>query len=220
MNETETEEPAEPVVDDDPDQLEAEEDDAETAPPEESEPTPEQKAAPAKSEKEVEKATKALESERNRHAGRVSAIMGEDAPLLQVCPRCWELAPGFIWPLDMGPVSDEQRAAVLESLGMGGTSEPELKMAEGVEECDRCDGYGQLRYPTKIPHVQTQNCPKCSGNGYVMVASEQPAWTPPPIDPAAFQTPQTFPTNGGQADSWGRPLGHPHYGQNPATVGV
>src|SRR5690242_12185760 len=220
MSEHEQEEPVEPVepTEDDADDAEADED--ETAAQPEAEPTPEQKAAPAKSEREIERDQERLEKEASRHAGRVAEIMGEAAQELELCARCWPLAPGFHWPLNVAPVSDEQRAAVLASLGMGASSEPELPMAEGVEECPKCNGYGELRLPTKNPHQQKMICPMCSGNGYVSNAPEQPAWTPPPLDPAAFAPPPTFGANGGQGDQWGRPQGHPHYGQNPATIGV
>jgi hypothetical protein len=220
MSETEHEQPAEPVepTEDDADDAEADEDET-TAQPE-AEPTPEQTAAPAKSERDIERDQERLEKEASRHAGRVAEIMGEAAQDLELCARCWPLAPGFHWPLNMAPVSDEQRALVLASLGMGASGEDALPMADGVEECPKCNGYGELRLPTKNPHQQKMTCPQCSGNGYVSNAPEPPPWTPPPLDPATFTPQPQYGANGGQTDQWGRPQGHPHYGQNPVTVGV
>jgi hypothetical protein len=220
MSETEHEQPAEPVepADDDADDAEADED--ETPTPQEADTSAEPEAAPAMSEKELDKVTKALEREASRHAGAVSKLMGDDSTLLEVCARCWELAPGFHFPLNMAPVSDEQRAAVLASLGMGANSEPELPMAEGVAECPKCEGYGELRLPSKSEHYQRMGCPMCQGKGYVNTEPEQPAYTPPPLDPAVFTPQPQYGANGGQTDQWGRPQGHPHYGQNPVTVGV
>lgn len=220
MSEPEVEPGTEQPVDDDPDQLPVDPDEEEATEEETAEQSPEAKAAPAKSEREIERDQERLEKEASRHAGRVAEIMGEAAQELELCARCWPLAPGFHWPLNVAPVSDEQRAAVLASLGMGASSEPDLPMAEGVEECPKCNGWGELRLPTKNPHQQKMTCPKCSGNGYISTAPEPPAWTPPPLDPTAYTTPPTYGTNGGQSDQWGRPQGHPHYGQNPATVGV
>jgi hypothetical protein len=220
MSDTEHEQPAEPAepAEDDADDAEADED--ETPAQQEAEPTPEQTAAPAKSERDIERNQERLGKEASRHAGRVAEIMGEDAQDLELCARCWPLAPGFHWPLNMAPVSDEQRAAVLASLGMGANSEPELPMAEGVAECPQCAGYGELRLPSKSEHYQRMGCPRCQGKGYVNTEPEQPAYTPPPLDPAVFSQQPQYGANGGQTDQWGRPQGHPHYGRDPVTIGV
>jgi rubrerythrin len=213
-------EPVEQPEPDDADDADEEAQEEETAVEQPSADEPEPEARAAKSEKEIEKATKALESEANRHAGRVSAIMGDDAILLEVCPRCWPSAPGFIFALDQMPVEDEQRAAVLASLGMGANTGPDLRMAKGVEECPVCGGWGELALPSKSEFHQKMICSACSGNGYITIEAEKPAWTPQPLDPSAFAVGSQYGGNGAQPDQWGRPFGHPHYGQDPAYVGV
>jgi len=132
--------------------------------PAEQEPEPE--ASAPKSEADVEKATKALTREATAHANRITKIMGEDALSLVPCELCWPLAPGFHFPPEMAPLDDDQKAAVLAAIGMGEDAAPPLRDAEGVRMCDRCDGYGQLRYPTRNEHVKTQMCPACAGQGY------------------------------------------------------
>src|SRR5580765_4251045 len=104
--------PPAPVPDDD-DETQHEHEQAEQ------EPEPEQEARAPASEKEIEKANKALEREATAHANRISKIMGEDAQQLIPCERCWPLTPGFHWPLDAMPVDEAQREAVLASLGEG-----------------------------------------------------------------------------------------------------
>jgi hypothetical protein len=219
MSQPETEPAEQPEADDADDAAEeAQEEETAVEQPDTGEPEPE--ASAPLSEKQIERATKALERERDRHAGAVAKIMGDDATSLELCARCWELAPGFHFPLDMAPVSDEQRAAVLASLGMGANTGPDLRMAKGVEECPVCGGWGELALPSKSEFHQKMICSACSGNGYITIEAEKPAWTPQPLDPATFAQLPSYGGNGAQSDNWGRPVGHPHYGQDPAYVGV
>lgn len=143
--------------------------------------------SPAMSEKEIEKATKALEREATAHANRVSRIMGEAAQSLIPCELCAPNIPGFRWPLELAPLDDAQREAVLAAIGQGVEAAPPLKQAVGVRMCDACDGYGQLEYPTRNPHVATQQCPRCAGQGYV--SAETPTANVTPIVTSSFGTP-------------------------------
>jgi len=175
----------------------------------------EQEPAQAASDADVGKALEKLAREAERHGKRVSEIMGDDFAMLEICPL--DFTPGYVMPQMAAQLPDDVKDRVRALIGDGGASE--LRDAEGVEMCPRCDGHGQLAFPTRNPHVKTQMCPKCSGQGYVNVtppapenvtALTAPAWQPQP--PATSNGP-------GTPDSWGRPPGHPHYGMPPASVG-
>jgi hypothetical protein len=131
----------------------------------EPEPEPQEASAPM-SEKEIEKALKAVERAGTTYRGAVSRALKEDAQALLPCPRCNAPVAGMVFPPEMAPVDDETRAAVLASIGEGASAAPPLREAEGVVMCDRCDGWGELTYPTRREHTKTQPCPACTGAGY------------------------------------------------------
>lgn len=220
MSETEThdqEEQHEPTPDEaEPVTHEPTPDEADEHEADEDEQQPE--AVAPKSEKEIEKALKAVERAGTTYRNAVSRAMGEDAQQLVPCPRCNAPAAGLIFDPKLVAVDDDTREATLASLGLGAENEPPLREAEGVEMCPRCDGHGQLKYPTRNVHVQTQMCPRCGGQGYVN--KDEPQQQPV----IQFPTPQTAPntiaawTPDAMPDSWGRPVGHPHYGQTPASI--
>jgi hypothetical protein len=156
--ETEVEPDAEPVA---PETDEEEEAEQET--------TPEPPAAP-----EPEEATEgeqnralgmALDRERKAHSNKLSKILGDRSTETMPCPLCFEGLMGFLHPGSQAELTDEARTNALAFLGAPQASA--LKEAEGVVECDRCAGWGQLLYPGKVEHLQQQMCPKCAGNGYV-----------------------------------------------------
>lgn len=173
------------------------------------------------SEKEIEKANKALEREATAHANRISKIMGEDAQNLVPCELCWPLTPGFHWPAGATPIEEPQLQAVLAAVGMGEGEPRKLRPAKGVSECESCAGEGLLEFPTKVPHVREQSCPKCNGSGYTLDA-------PVTAAPLAFELVQA-PENGASVQSappcplCGAPdsAGKAHWcAPQPAQVGV
>jgi rubrerythrin len=177
-------------------------------------------ASQPKSEKEIEKALKAVERAGTSYRNAISRAMGEDAQALIQCPRCNAPVAGMVFPVEVAPVDDETREAVLASIGEGVAAGPPLQDAKGVETCPTCLGHGQLKYPTLNPHVQTQQCPKCAGQGYITAGSGQEnvySFTPtPPVENATSGTEfASVPS-----DAWARPFGHPHYGIAPANVGT
>jgi hypothetical protein len=149
-------------------------------------------------------------------AKNVEKLADEYGQDVMPCPLCErvDIAPLIVSKIVAIPAEGWTALAT-----MGGTEpEPEHAMAEGVVMCDRCNGFGELDYPTRNPHMTRQNCPACAGNGYVPDTTGQEA--PAPI----FQLP-SIPTPQADApvfystpDKWGRPQGHPHYGLDPAAV--
>jgi hypothetical protein len=132
------------------------------------------------------------------------------------CPLCdrVEIAPLLVAKIVAQPAEFWTNMA-----RMGGVEpEPEHAAAEGVVMCDRCNGWGELDYPTRNPHMERQMCPSCTGNGYVLVASEQQTVVsiqPLPSFPTAQLSGAVASTGN---DQWGRPPGHPHYNLDPAAV--
>jgi hypothetical protein len=184
------------------------------------EPEPEQQeAAAALSEKEIEKANKLLEKEATAHANRIGKIMGEAAQDLVPCELCWSLTPGFHWPGDAAIQDDAQREAVLLAVGGGLDTAPPLREAEGVVMCDRCDGYGELTYPTRREHTKTQPCPACTGAGYRL--APEPASNVSPIVTTTSTSGYTSSTAAPACSLCGQPgmQGQPHWCVPAASAG-
>lgn len=180
----------------------------------------EREPSEAQSEKDIEAALKRLERAGTTYRNAVSRAMGETAQDLVECPRCNAPALGLIFPPDQVPVSDEQREAVLASVGMGSARQRQLRPAQGVETCPSCGGEGALEYPTFVEHTKEQQCPKCLGSGYVTKNEPQPNVVNfAPLPAANGQSEQSWQTQG-LPDAWGRPAGHQHYNVPPASVGA
>jgi len=166
--------------------------------------------------------SKKLDKETKRHVTALGNILGDSAVDTLPCPLCFGGLQGFVYPQDAASLSDEARMAALSFLGLGAPLEdepPPLKEAEGVVMCDRCDGWGKLVYPTRNPHVETQNCPKCSGQGYVA----QPAapTNVQPLPTSYVPTTSSSAATAGACPLCGAPgmAGQPHWCAPPQAVG-
>lgn len=165
---------------------------------------------------DVDKNMKRLEAEAQRHAKRVSEIMGDDALILQPCPRCWPVAPGFIMP--GMPVEDEQRREV--KLSIGEQPIPQYNEARDKRRCDDCDGWGRTLTGARETAQVDLPCSGCNGQGWkVNLGANAIAPGASANGPASSGIPGTT-AHAGPPDVWGRPSGHPHWGVAPATVGV
>lgn len=196
-------------------------DEPETEPQEHpDEPEPEQEPEPEPEPIDVEKAMKQLEREATRHANRVSEIMGEDAQELAVCPLCEIVTPGFVFPQ---AIPDEHRDAVIGWL-RGGADVPAMEPEPGIEVCDVCNGHGKTLTGSLVPGNDTKPCAKCNTLGWTdptarssWLATHPPAapeQTPQPFVPTVVTAPAVQPPQ----DTWGRPLGAPNYGRDPAFM--
>jgi hypothetical protein len=176
-----------------------------------------QGAAGAMSEKEMEKAFKLLDREATRHRNRLSEIMGEDAQTLEPCPCCEPSMAGFMFPVTVAPLTEEKQGALLALLGQAG--DEDLVQDPDYEGCQHCNARGRTLSGSKDPLKKTKVCDKCGGNGFVQKPIEQriPALfkVEPNAGNATFPAAMPPPQN---ADEWGRPPGHAHYGIPPAYV--
>jgi hypothetical protein len=157
----------------------------------------------------------ALDRERKLHAKRLGAILGDNATETMLCPLCGDGLMGYLHPGSVFELTDENREAALAFLGAPAPGH--LKPAEGVVECSRCDGWGQLEYPTKVEHVQTQSCPRCAGQGYVN--AEQTADSRVEHAISQLAAPPQAANGAGACPTCGQPgmAGQPHYCQ-PVAV--
>lgn len=167
-------------------------------------------------EAELKAAMGKLEKEDQRHARRYAEILGDQFGLMVPCPRCLE--SGHIYPPELAPLDEEQVAAVDASLGRA--DRRKLKRAKDTETCQDCGGEGQVLTGATNPQSLTKACTPCGGLGWVPVGAQTPSG--PTVaangEPGALRQLTTAAPD--LSDAWGRPAGHPHWGQDPAAIGV
>jgi hypothetical protein len=161
-----TEEPTEPVEPTEPTEEPTEPvEPTEPAVPGE-EPVPgEEQGAELRSEKEIEKAHKAIDKLREHVAGRVGAILGEDAQLLLPCPACGDEIPGFVWPPSEVPVPPDKVGALSVYIGLPNLNE--LEDALDAIPCPDCRARGEVKTGSLVPAQTTKMCTRCVGKGWI-----------------------------------------------------
>jgi len=184
-------------------EAEAESTEAEEAEEAESEPVAEPEHEPTPEPPPVEeKALKALGKVVETYANGLRRVMGDDFDALHECPTCVAIVPGFVLELP-SPLDD-------------------FKPATDKTMCVSCNGHGQVISGAKNANALVM-CMDCTGNGYVSITPPQSVqqWQPPN---GAGQVPVGYlPSSADQMptrDQWGRPLGHPQFGMDPASVGL
>jgi hypothetical protein len=173
-------------------------------------------AAGAVGEKELEKMFAKVERANATYSRRLGEIMGEEAAVLERCPRCTEPFLGFIFPPLMKPVTAEQKAAVLVSVGEA--AEDELEQDPYARQCDICKGKGYTKTGAVLNRERRIACLACKGRGWLAVGDErrvaQQAVTVTDGTNGAV-TPTEQPPD---LDPWGRGPEHPDYGRMPQFV--
>jgi hypothetical protein len=159
---------------------------------------------------------KKLDTEDRRHHAALAKVLGEDFALYHECPLCLTL--GYALPAMPGQFDPNQRMAVLAA--MGDEPEPELNEAPEAKRCDVCDGWGELLTGSRNDTGRVKLCARCEGKGWIANLEDGAqngagAGVGYTLPPPAQQWPPV-PNN----DAWGRPAGHPHWGQDPASVGM
>jgi hypothetical protein len=187
----------------------------EPEPEPEPEPTPEPEEPEAhqapQSEKEIEKANKALDAEKARHTKRISEIMAEDSLGLVPCEACATNIPGFHWPAADFPEGTAERS--LYELLAGG-ADVQSRQPPFLHTCPSCNGLGEWKTGGHKQSMEWLTCSDCGGKSYIddrdkpsgPVAVPTPAATPEAPAPAAPEV---------ETDMLGRPKGHPNYGLLP-----
>lgn len=165
---------------------------------------------PPVSERELNAAVERLEKEANRHAARVSEIMGEDALTLVKCELCEPAIPGFRWPSEP---ADDVRDAVRRAIG---DTPPEgYKDSPDAAQCGACDGLGRQLTGSKVPEHRTKPCASCNGAGWLdMTRQRTPADAPSNqggVAPIDEPPPDAIP----DVDPFGRRRGDPLFGIFP-----
>jgi len=196
--------------DEEPDEEESAEEEPEPEPePEEPESEEEPQALAAIGEEEIKKAERAREGQRKRLAG----ILGDDY-VASECIFCSGL--GFVPeppPLGATLTIIEGEDGLAFELQAAPTEIP-LLQAPDKAMCPECDGWGEVFSGSKAPHGMVTPCSKCAGNGWVLVARDEPH------APTLVEYPGSSPTTEalGVPDAWGRPSGHQHWGRHPAEI--
>jgi len=173
--------------------------------------------APApRSQKEIDEVQDKLKAEAKRHSNAVAKIMGEDFGFLVPNPTDW--TPGFIFNVpEMHPAPEalHELHALLRA-----PEQIELRPATDAEACPDCNALGEVLTGSKKPGQETKPCPGCGGTGW------KPKLAVAPTQTQVYDFTGNGGTQGGApnqiqvADRFGRPFGHPHYGLDPAQVGV
>lgn len=204
-------EPSDEQNDDPDDEHDAEHDGAEHDDPD----VPDEPPAPARglSESELEKGMQRLEKEASRHANRISEILGEDAQVLELCPRCMPHIPGFIYPPHIAPPPPEVVQAV--KLSIGEQPLPGYRTSTTTRICDTCDGLGRLLSGSQVPGQELIACTACpNGRGWVLIGEGQ-AEPKIALSGQTVEEPTVVGAVENEPDPWGRDPSNPNYGRLP-----
>jgi hypothetical protein len=174
-------------------------------------------SAPAEPvEQDFAKVQRGIERAAATYEKALQRVMGEDFAMLLPSPL--DDIPGYVFPFQPGTEQGEfKRLAVATYFGEGEVQYPEHP---NEVRCETCDGWGELRNGSRRENHALSPCPACMATGHKPKVEATPAetWKLPPttvLQDAALGNGQA-----GEADVWGRPAGHPHYGVPPAMVGA
>lgn len=195
-------------------------DDASTADEPGDDGTPEAVLPEPVTPEQAEKIFGKLAKEDDRHTSTVLTMAGAMAPDLLPCPCCADgpSPTGFVFRGMPDHVATELVQRVTQVLT--GAQPEQFATATDAEPCQACNALGRVLTGSRVAGQETKPCKECTGTGWKNVFQQVPA---APLAPNGAGTGFPVPPNvpgGGIADMYGRPWGHPHYGMNPATVGI
>ena len=149
-----------------------------------------------------EKELKALGRVVDTYFKGLERVMGDDFKVYAQCATCAEHIPGFV-PPELDPFADFE-------------ADPNTKT------CPACHGKTRRKSGATFGDAVLISCSECAGSGYV--ANIAPAASTNVYQPGQTQVPTGYLPPSGEAmpprDMWGRQLGHPHFGIDPASIGV
>jgi hypothetical protein len=162
---------------------------------------------------EIQKAERAIATQRKKLAG----ILGDEY-VAHDCLLCGAL--GFVPELPppgttFTTVQDEAGIALVAA-----PPEPERQLVRAKDKapCDWCDAEGFVDTGSKNPNTKFMPCTKCAGNGWVIVAVDEPVTPAFGAVPTVQMPDAQAGTENVGADAWGRPAGHQHWGVPPAMI--
>ena len=180
------------------------------------EPSDEQVAAQqvGMGEKELEKMHKRVATASATYAKKITEILGEEAGLLELCPRCVAGGfPGFIFPPVMAPVDDETKAAVLVSIGE--TPSEATETDKYARQCDSCKGAGVTLSGSRRTRDRLLSCHDCKGRGWIPVGPERQGEQTRMVETTSANGTEEAIEPQPEVDLWGTPIGDPDYGVMP-----
>jgi len=131
-------------------------------------------------EKALEKIQGQLEREGARHNKRLTEIMGDDLGGHIPCPTCMDGIAGYIVPPNVAALSGEQRARMLQILGLDEWND--METADWAQQCPTCKGYGKIKTGSHVGGRETTGCEDCNEAGWIN--------TRPPRTVQALHTPE------------------------------
>ncbi len=209
---------------------EAAEDEAAAEPEPEPEPEPSSHAV-------VEDYEKKMKSEATRHENALAKLHPDTWDKFAMCPLC--IGEGFLEPIQPGAQPDELWEAITVMAGRFDTGE--LADAPFAEQCEVCKGRTVVSTHAVAGDQRQVNCRNCAGFGWVDIGPYDPAnLNPPnkkkvpvqavplaavnaypnaPVEPYPDSRIEFQPFQGGIADPYGRPAGHPRWGMTTDANG-
>ncbi|HJR04786.1 MAG TPA: hypothetical protein VKA83_24300 [Methylomirabilota bacterium] len=161
-----------------------------------------------------QRSRKKIEGYVTRYEKALREELGDEFAALISCPLCPEETPGFLFPMIVGQMTDEQRVAV--RLVIGDAELPDYSEDTHRHRCQTCDGWGRVLTGSRKAQQDVLDCMDCGGKGFRQEGrvAAPPAGTEPQAEvvsgpwvtdePAAPAEPDT--------DPWGTPPGAPYYG--------
>lgn len=172
-------------------------------------------APPVLSDLDVERAFKKAEKVQARYEKQLAEALGPIFEDLQPSPL--DDIPGYVFPFDPNTdLGDFKRAAVAAYFG---DDAPDLRENPDSAACETCEGWGEVLSGAKNATHRVIACPRCGGTGWKVKAT---APTPAPYQAVPGEiVPQSLDANqnGGERDAFGRPAGHPRWGELPTFTG-
>lgn len=149
---------------------------------------PETPAAPAsETDVEIDAIYTKLETRAKNYVKSVGEILeGGNVPVA-LCEMCSDAFPGMRWQ----EPADEVHAAMIAVSGSAGAQSP-LSEDPDAQVCARCNGFGWVKLPSRVPGNEQRLCKGCNGAGY-LDANPQSGALQAPAPPAENGTTELLP---------------------------
>ena len=133
---------------------------------------------PPESEAEIDVIYTRLETRAKNYVKSVGEIIEGTGVPVTLCEMCADCYPGMRW---VEP-QDENHAAMIAVSGSAGAQSP-LSDDPDAQPCDRCNGFGWVKLPSRVPGNEQRLCRRCNGAGYLDTNPQSGALQPPTPEP-------------------------------------